>query len=448
MTTLAISQSLESSGNSSRHIPKGWKYKRLKQLLRAPMAYGVLIPDRYEGTDGVPIIRIMDIESNRVQSEELERISPVLSHEFRRTLVRRGDLIISVVGTIGKNFIVPAELEGSNLSRALARIQLNSFMSERFLQYYMQSKPFEVTIDLVTQGAAQRVLNLSDLREFIIPCPPISEQDRLVRFLDRRVGGLSVLVAKIEKSLQLLREKRCALIAHYVTKGLEQTTKMKESSVSWIGKIPQHWRVARIRHVAKLESGHTPSRQHSEYWVPSECNIPWVSLADVWQIRDGRQEFIKETSECISTKGLMNSAARLLPVNTVILSRTASVGFSGILGRPMATTQDFANWICTTALLPEYLLYVFRAMANDFARLTMGSTHKTVYMPDIADLKMPLPPLGEQREIVKNIRSEIRQLDSILDKIEKQKECLGEYRQALITAAVTGQIDPSKMEAA
>src|SRR5437867_2109956 len=130
----------------------------------------------------------------------------------------------------------------------------------------------------------------------------------------------------------------------------------KDSGVDWIGRIPADWTIRRIKFVARLESGHTPSRQHPEYWV--DCTIPWFSLADVWQIRDGTKEYVSETQEKISELGLKNSAARLLPAETVMLSRTASVGFSAIMGVPMATTQDFVNWICGPSLRSEFLLYV------------------------------------------------------------------------------------------
>ena len=134
----------------------------------------------------------------------------------------------------------------------------------------------------------------------------------------------------------------------------------RESGVGWLGEIPAHWQVKRTRHVARLESGHTPSRNNSEYW--KDCNIPWFTLADVWQIREGGKDVVTETKEQISEMGLAHSAARLLPKGTVILSRTASVGFSAIAGVDLATTQDYVNWVCKSELRPEYLLLVFRSM--------------------------------------------------------------------------------------
>jgi type I restriction enzyme S subunit len=214
-------------------------------------------------------------------------------------------------------------------------------------------------------------------------------------------------------------------------------TPTKPSGLGWAGDIPAHWDVAKICMVARLESGHTPSRQHPEYWVSEECTIPWFSLADVWQLREGKQEYIGDTKEKISPRGLANSAARLLPAGTVVLSRTASVGFAGIMSRPMATTQDFANWVCGTRLQPEYLLYALRAMEDEFRRATMGSTHQTIYMPDIRRLAVPVPPLDDQTEIVHQLRARLAPLDELISKKERLMDILLEERQAFINNAVT-----------
>ena len=217
--------------------------------------------------------------------------------------------------------------------------------------------------------------------------------------------------------------------------------KYKHSGVDWLGDIPAHWEVSRIKHVARLESGHTPSRQHPEFW--EDCTISWFGLADVWQIRDGRIEYVFETTEKVSELGLANSAARLLPKGTVLLSRTASVGFSAIMGVDMATTQDFVNWICGSRIRPEYLLYVLRAMSQEFNRLTMGSTHQTIYMPDVGRFSSPTPPVEEQIQIVNFTRHETAKIDALVEKKERLIELLQEKRTALITRAVTRGLDPN-----
>lgn len=189
-----------------------------------------------------------------------------------------------------------------------------------------------------------------------------------------------------------------------------------------------------------MGSGHTPSRSNSEWWIA--CTVPWITTGEVAQIRDDRQETLTETRECLSHVGIANSSAEIHPAGTVVLSRTASAGFSAVMGRPMATSQDFATWTCGARLDPYYLLWCLRAMRSDLlGRLAMGSTHKTIYVPDLQSVRIPLPPVDEQRGIVERIRESNRQVDRLVDKIDRQLELLAERRQALITAAVAGQID-------
>jgi type I restriction enzyme, S subunit len=123
---------------------------------------------------------------------------------------------------------------------------------------------------------------------------------------------ISALEAKKERLIVLLQEKRTALITRAVTKGLDPDARMKDSGVEWLGKIPAHWGVKRTKFAARLRSGHTPSRQHPEYW--QDCMIPWFGLADVWQIRDGRIEYVSETAEKISELGLANSVFHAVPL--------------------------------------------------------------------------------------------------------------------------------------
>ena len=217
--------------------------------------------------------------------------------------------------------------------------------------------------------------------------------------------------------------------------------KYKASGVEWLGTVPDHWEVMPIRRAARLESGHTPSRNHPEYW--ENCTVPWFTLADVWQIREEGRDVIYETEEKVSELGLANSSARRLPKGTVMLSRTASVGFSAIMGVEMATTQDFANWVCSERLDPKFLLHVFRGMTGEFARLMMGSTHNTIYMPDIQSLRIALPPPKEQRAIVKFLEHETVKIDALVAEQEQMIELLKEKRQAVISHAVTKGLNPN-----
>lgn len=310
----------------------------------------------------------------------------------------------------------------------------------RWLAYVLES----LNLNQYSVSAAQPGLAVDRIRDLSVPVPPQPLQAGIADFLDRKTAAIDALIEKKERLVELIREQRHVAIWTAVTKGVAAGTRLKDAGHQWLTRVPSHWVVTRTRQVARLESGHTPSRQHPEYWVPEECTIPWVSLADVWQLREGTSEVIRDTSEKISPIGIANSAARLLPAETVVVSRTASVGFSAVIAEPMATTQDFVNFVCGARIRPLYLLYVFRAMRDEFRRLTMGSTHQTIYMPDVARFVTPVPPLEEQDAIVDHIRRTLRGIDAGATALDAQIGKLREYRQALITAAVNGQVDVSE----
>jgi type I restriction enzyme, S subunit len=146
--------------------------------------------------------------------------------------------------------------------------------------------------------------------------------------------------------------------------------------------------------IARLESGHTPSRRHAEWWTG---DIPWMSIQDARDHHGGR---INDTTEHTNQLGIDNSSARLLPMNTVGLSRTASVGYVVVMGRPMATSQDFVNWICSDQLEPEFLKYLLIAEGDDLLRFASGSVHQTIYFPEVKAFHVCIPQVKDQRRIV------------------------------------------------
>jgi type I restriction enzyme S subunit len=143
-----------------------------------------------------------------------------------------------------------------------------------------------------------------------------------------------------------------------------------------------------------MESGHTPSREHSEWW---DGDVPWIGIADAREHDGG---IILETIQHTNADGLANSAARLLPAGTVCISRTASVGYVVVMGRPMSTSQDFVNWTPTSAVTSDWLRLVFTADRESLRRFGKGSVHKTIYFPEWLSVHIAVPPLAEQSRIV------------------------------------------------
>lgn len=411
-------------------VPEHWPCVPLKHL--ADFINGEAFKPTEWAETGLPIVRIQNLNGG----EDFNYFDGEVDSRY---LVHGGDLLFGWSGNRGTSFgpFRWAREQTCVLNQHIFRVVPKGVEKNGL---YWILKAVTAHVEDQAHGIIGMVhVTKGDLGAIRVPLPSSDEIVLIAGFLDRETAKIDALVAEQEQLITLLKEKRQAVISHAVTKGLDPSVPMKDSGVEWLGEVPAHWRVMPIRLAARLESGHTPSRSRPDWWV--DCSIPWFSLADVWQIREAGRDVVYETKELVSELGLANSSARLLPKGTVMLSRTASVGFAAIMGVDMATTQDFANWVCGDALLPEFLLAVFKAMKPEFQRLMMGSTHNTIYMPDIQAFRFALPSLDEQRAVVTHLRERTREFDALLDEAVLSIELLRERRSALISAAVTGQID-------
>lgn len=212
----------------------------------------------------------------------------------------------------------------------------------------------------------------------------------------RRLGGREATSARIEG-------------AYALAVGMPETP------------APAGWTWRLLTDLARLESGHTPSRRRPDYW---DGDIPWIGIKDATR-NHGRT--ITETNENTNELGIANSAARILPTNTVCLSRTASVGYVVVMGRPMATSQDFVNWVCTDPLDYQFLKYVLIAEGDTLLRFASGSVHQTIYFPEVKSFHIALPPIDEQRAIVDLLSA----LDDKIELNRRMNETLGAMAQAI-----------------
>jgi len=186
-------------------------------------------------------------------------------------------------------------------------------------------------------------------------------------------------------------------------------------------KAPSGWSWRPLTAIARLESGHTPSRKHPEYWGG---DVPWIGIRDATS-NHGR--VICETSEYTNSLGIANLSARLLPADTVCLSRTASVGYVVVMGRPMATSQDFVNWVCSSELNPHFLKYVLLAETRALQMFAVGSVHPTIYYPEVKALHICTPNRAEQDRIV----SVLKALDDKIELNRRMNETLEAMARAI-----------------
>uniref|UniRef100_UPI003F80C18A restriction endonuclease subunit S n=1 Tax=Xanthomonas sp. 0924 TaxID=2835534 RepID=UPI003F80C18A len=191
--------------------------------------------------------------------------------------------------------------------------------------------------------------------------------------------------------------------------------------------LPNGWQNVRLTDVARLESGHTPSKRNPQYW---SGGVPWISLhdteaLDAWEIQ--------ATNQTITEAGLANSSARLLPKGTVVFSRTATVGKSTVMGRDMATSQDFACYVCGPRVHNFYLALLLRSMRSEWKKLMAGSIHNTVYMPVFKNLAVDLPPHDEQVAIAEAMLDVDKFVESLEQLLTKKRQIKQGAMQELLT---------------
>ncbi|MEX5563585.1 restriction endonuclease subunit S [Pseudophaeobacter sp. 1A16562] len=197
--------------------------------------------------------------------------------------------------------------------------------------------------------------------------------------------------------------------------------------------IPNGWLWVPLVQVARLESGHTPSRNRPDWW---DGDVPWMGLVDARAHNNGR---IFETIQHTNDEGLSNSAARLLPAGTVCFSRTASVGYVVIMGRSMATSQDFVNWVPTEAISSEWLQLVMIAERPAIPRFSKGAVHQTIYYPAWLSMHVALPPLAEQHRIVAKVDA----LMALYDRLEAALTTTDSTRTRLLEALLHEALEPA-----
>ncbi|MCB1005412.1 MAG: restriction endonuclease subunit S, partial [Acidimicrobiales bacterium] len=199
---------------------------------------------------------------------------------------------------------------------------------------------------------------------------------------------------------------------------------------------PEGFEWTPLSSVARLESGHTPARKHPEYW---DGDIPWIGIRDA-TANHGRT--IYSTRERVTQAGVDNSSTRLLPANTVCLSRTASVGYVVTMGVPMCTSQDFVNWFCGPDLNHRYLSYVLRAEHDSMLRFAHGTTHQTIYFPEVKAFHVCLPDRRTQDGVAET-------LGALDDKIESNRRvvktswdlALAAWRQIAVAGSAKAPLD-------
>ena len=357
-----------------------------------------------------------------------------------RKMVRRGDFVINSRSD-RKGSAGVSEFDGSvslicTVMRPLGRIYApfvhHLLRCQRFQEeFYRNGKG--IVADLWSTG-------YSEMRNILVGMPPLPEQVQIAEYLSHQTSRIDELVLEQRRLMVLLQEKRQALISHAVTKGLNRGSPMKPSGIEWLGDVPKHWEVGRLKTFFQTSSGGTPDTAKQDlYYATADEGIPWIRTTDL------KNDVLRNAEVFITEQALIDTACKILPVGTVMVAMyggEGTIGKNGLLAIPAAINQAVCGVLPSPTHCPEF---VFRYMQfiRPYWMIGAESSRKdpNISQERVRNAPILRPPREEQEAIARYLEERVRSFDTLLAQAERVIELLLERRSALISSAVTGKID-------
>ena len=386
----------------------------------------------------VPYLKALHVLWGRIEKDNLPEMWASLK-ENQQYSVRDGDLLVCEGGEVGRAGIVKSPPEKCIIQNALHRIRPKKSSDVCFLQWVLHTVSSSGWFDVLCNRATIAHFTREKVANLRIPVPQKDEQRAIASFLDRGTNRIDTLISKKVRQIELLQERRKALISNAVTKGLDPSVKMKDSGVEWLGEIPAHWSICLLKRV-----------MHIRYGIGGELDrsltegVPILSLPNV-RI-DGNLDLEEVPFTDLSTS---QKSAYLLKKGDLLFNWRN--GSSDHLGKTAYFDLE-GDYTHVSFLLrlrchkekldPRYFHRLLNGLhITGFFSSSKAGVNNTFNMSELANLWVIVPPFNEQSAIADLISREIKRIDIFIKKVRKSMNLLQEYRSALISAVVTGKID-------
>ena len=374
------------------------------------------------GGELIKLDKGMLLENNLFISEELYQ-----SLKKKTNVPKNGDLLITANGSVGYPYLVNLN-HNFYFKDAIIWIKQNKKISNKFIYYIYKSKIILEQIINNTFGSTIINYNLNQARKNLIPLPSLSQQTAIANYIDNHTGKIDKEISLLEKKVEKLDEYKQALIYETVTKGLDKNVNFKDSCIDWIGMIPEHWEVKRVKEISKWQTGFTPASKNEEYY---NGNDDWITIGDL----DGK--YVKDSKTKIN--GSLFPKEWITPANSLLFSFKLSIGQVSFNEKEVFTNEAICSFSSKSKINLKYFYYAAPIFIVKNAK-------KNIYNADllnqdlIANAVIVLPKNNEQLVIANFLDEQCSKIDKKKELINKKIELLKEYKQSLIYEAVTGKI--------
>ncbi|MCY3937417.1 MAG: restriction endonuclease subunit S [Chloroflexi bacterium] len=421
-------------------IPAHWDVKRLKSF--ASVQLSNVDKKSKDGQDTIRLCNYVDVYYNERIDADLDFMTATATlDQVRRFSLRTGDVLITKDSETWTDIAVPAvvteNLSGVLCGYHLAHIRPTPECNGEFLSRALAATGPRDQYHVAANGITRFGLTGNAIRDSTLPFPPLPEQRAIADYLDRETARIDALAAKKERLIELLREKRAALISHAVTRGLDPNAPLKDSGVEWLAQIPAHWAVKRVTWLFSIGSGTTPASGDSNYYGDG---VPWVTSAEL------RESIVLQTDKTVTSAAIEDfPSLKIHPKNSVAVAMYgATIGRLGILGIPATVNQACCVFSNPKKVESQFWFYWLQFRRPYLISLGYGGGQPNLSQELLRSIRLPLPPLLEQRAIADYLDRETARIDALIEKVHEAIDRLKELRAALISAAVTGKIDVRK----
>lgn len=398
-------------------IPEGWTIKRFRFLFSVIKGRNPELLTENEQDGMLPYVTMNYLRTGVPESYAFPNRTSVM--------VNNGDFAVLWDGSKSGEFVLCRKgILGSTLAKCINTRMLDS----RFAYY--ACKAIEPQMQELTVGMGIPHLDGELLGNMVFAIPELPEQYAIAAFLDRETERIDLLIAKKERQIELLQEKRTALIHQSVTKGNDPDLEMKESGFYWLGKIPRHWEVIRVKRVCQV---FIPQRNKPE--LNSSDGLPWITMEDIFTPVVDRLRATRFVTEGAA----LEANSKVLPKGSVIASCVGDFGISSVNTEPVIINQQLQAYI-PQEIDASFLRYFIGISRPYFESVANATTIYYVNRESFGELPVVLPSYPEQLAIVEFLDQETSRNDALSKKILESIERLREFRLAIIFAVVTGKI--------